>query len=246
MQSPFAFQPDQPVTQIGSVFGTPLAVQGWNWLPLNQLVVWGLFTGQSAKKHTHWSWPQHTLLGALKMIVFLGSEWCHNFAHVVAARLVGKPVDGMRILLGMPVLIYNEPEHPSITPRQHILRSIAGPLCNGCLLLFSKLCQRFTPHGSPAREVADTAVGMNTFISTASLLPVPVFDGGPILKWSLIGSGQSPEQAAKTAATTQKVVGAGLFGSALVAFRKRRWFLTIILAFLSILSLLTGFGKIRS
>src|SRR4030067_856137 len=112
------------------------------------------------------------------MTVFPGSEGGHNLAHIAVARAVGKPVDGVRILLGMPVLLYNEPEHPSITPRQHLLRSLAGPICNGCLLFISQVFQRHTPAGSPAREVADTAVGMNSFIACGSLLPVPVFDGG--------------------------------------------------------------------
>jgi Zn-dependent protease len=245
MQNPLAFKPDQPVTTIGKVFGTSLAMQGWSWLPVNQLAVWGLFTWRSTRKHTAWNWLQHAKLGSLQMIALLGSEWCHNLAHVAAARAVGKPVDTVRILLGMPVLLYNEPEHPSITPRQHLTRSLAGPVCNFGLLIISKLFQRATTANSPAREVADTAVGMNTFISTASLLPVPVFDGGPILKWSLIGGGASVEKAAEIISRSQKVIGAGLFGSALIAFRKRRWFLATLLVFLSLLSLLTGFGKLK-
>jgi Zn-dependent protease len=245
MQSPFSLKPDQPVTTIGRVFGTPLAIQGWNWLPLNQLIVWGLFTWQSIKKHASWAWYQHIILGGLKMTVFLGSEWCHNLAHIAVARAVGKPVDVVRILLGMPVLLYNEPEHPSITPRQHLLRSLAGPICNWCLLLISKVFQRVTPDYSPAREVADTAVGMNTFIACGSLLPVPVFDGGPILKWSLIGRGFFPAQAARVSTQTQKVVGAGLLGAAAVALRKRRWLTALILSFMSFLSLATGFGKLK-
>lgn len=245
MQSPFTFKPDQPAITIGRVSGTPIAIQGWNWLPVNQLVVTGLFTWLSVKKRTAWEWYQHTLLGVLKMTVLLGSEWCHNLMHVAVARAVGKPVDAMRIILGMPVLLYAEPEHPSITPRQHILRSLAGPVCNFGLLLISKLWQRLTPANTPAREVADTAAGMNTFIATASLLPVPVFDGGPVLKWSLIERGLSPEKAAEVTSQAQKVIGAGLLGGALIAFRKRRWMLAIILSFLSLLSLATGFGKLR-
>jgi Zn-dependent protease len=245
MENPFAFKPDQPIKTIGNVFGTPFAIQGWNWLPLNQLLVWGLFTWRSMEKHTTWTWYQHTLLGVLKMIALLGAEWCHNLAHVAAAQAVGKPVDAMRLILGMPVLIYNEPEHPSITPRQHLLRSLAGPICNFTLLFISKLFQIYSPTGSPAREVADTAVGMNTFIASASLLPVPVFDGGPILKWSLIERGFTPEKAAVVSTQAQKIIGAGLLGSAALAFHKRRWLLAAILALLSLLSLLTGFGKLK-
>jgi Zn-dependent protease len=245
MQSPFVFSNDKPLTHLCHVFGTPLAVQGWNWLPANQAIFWGLFTWQSTKKHPSWRAWQHLSLGALKMVVVLGSEWCHNFAHVWAARRVGRPVDQMRIFAGMPVLIYHEPEHPSITPRQHILRSAAGPACNWLLLLISRLAQRITRPDSPAREVAAAAVAMNAFIAPASLLPVSVFDGGPILKWSLISRGISRPQADRIITRTNLILGAGLAGAAVVSIRKRRWLLTLIFSFLSALALASGFGKMK-
>lgn len=235
--SPFAFHPSQPIHTLGHFLGTPLAVQGWSWLPLSELITGAFFTLRSAQKRPHWRWPQHLLLGAARTAVFLGAEWCHNLAHVSAARAVGKPVDVMRILFGMPVLIYHEPEHPSVTHCQHIIRSLGGPLCNAVLLLVSKIFQRLTPAQSPAREIANTAVGMNTFIASAGLLPISAFDGGPILKWSLVGRGCTPAQAEQITAQASQVVGAGLLGSAAVALHKRRWLLAGILSFLGMISL---------
>jgi Zn-dependent protease len=245
MENPFSFQPGKPVTSIGNIFGTPLAVQGLNWLPANQVLLWALFTWRSIKKHTSWSGWQHLLLGGLKMVVVLGSEWCHNIAHVAAARAVGKPVDAMRLILGMPVLLYDEPEHPSITPRQHIIRSLGGPVCNGVLLLVSKMFQLITRSGSPVREVADAAAGMNTVITFGSLVPVPAFDGGPILKWSLISRGCSPAKTASIITRTNQVVGAGLAGAAAAAIYKRSWLLALIFLSLGALALVDGFGKKR-
>ena len=245
MQSRFEFRNDQPVIILGHVFGTPIAIQGFSWLPVNQVFLWVLFTWRSLKKRPGWSWFQHLGLGGLRMLVFLGAEWCHNLAHTAAARLVGKPVDTIRIIAGMPVLIYNKPEHPSITPRQHLIRSLGGPVCNWVLLAVSHVFRRLTPAGSPAREVADTAVGMNTFIASASLLPVPVFDGGPVLKWSLIGRGVSPAKVEAVAARTNQVLSAGLLGSAAMAAGKQRWLLALILVFLGSLSLAAGLGKME-
>jgi len=245
MPNPFSFQPGKPVIRMGHVFGAPLALQGWNGLPVNQVVVWTLFTGLSIKNHPSRRGWQHLLLGGIKMVVLLGSEWCHNMAHVAAARAIGKPVDAVRIVFGMPVLLYDEPEHPSITPRQHILRSLGGPVCNLALLLVSKGFQRLTRPGSPAREVADAAAATNTFLAPASLLPVPVFDGGPILKWSLISGGFSPAQSKKIITRTNRILGAGLAGASAVAVRRRRWLLAGIFAFLAALSLATGFGRIK-
>ena len=245
MANPFSFQPGKPVIQIGRIFGTPLSLQGLNWLPANQVFLWALFSWQSVKKHTAWPGRRHLLLGGLKMAVVLGSEWCHNIAHVAAARAVGKPVDAMRIIVGMPVLLYDEPEHPSITPRQHILRSLGGPVCNMVLFAASRFLQRNTPAGSPAREVADAAAGMNAFLASASLLPVPVFDGGPILKWSLISRGLSRDQAAVVITRANRVLGAGLIGASAAAINRRRWLLALVFSFLGALSLATGFGKMK-
>jgi Zn-dependent protease len=244
-ENPFSFKPGKRIFSLGKVFGTPLGLQGANWVPVNQIFFWILFAGSSIKKHPSWSGYQHIILGGLKMAVLLGSEWCHNLAHVAAARRVGKPVDAMRIIFGMPVLLFDEPEHPSITPRQHIIRSLGGPICNLSLLLVGKLIQRLTPPSSPAREIADTAVGMNTFIASAALVPISAFDGGPILKWSLIAHGYSPEKTAAVTTRLDQVVGAGLLGSAAVALGKRRWLLALILSCLGVLSLAAGLGKIK-
>jgi Zn-dependent protease len=244
-ENPFAYKPGQRVISLGKIFGTPLGLQGANWLPVNQVFFWALFTWRSKRDRPSWSGYQHMILGGLKMAVLLGSEWCHNLAHVAAARLVGKPVDAIRIFFGMPVLLYDEPEHPSITPRQHIIRSLAGPICNLILLLVGKLFQRLTPPSSPAREIVDTAVGMNSFIASAALVPIPAFDGGPIVKWSLIARGYSPDKAKAITTRLDQVVGAILLGSATVAMRKGRWLLALILSFLGMLSLATGFGKIK-
>ncbi len=128
MDNPLAFKPEQPVTTVGRIFGSSLAVQGISWLPVNQLIAWALFAWLSRKQHGGWPAWHHLWLGGLKMAVLLGSEWCHNLAHAGAARAVGQPVDRVRIILGMPVLLYDEPEHPSVSPRQHLVRSLGGPL----------------------------------------------------------------------------------------------------------------------
>lgn len=243
MNNPFSIQPGKPVRVIARIFGTPLAVQGMNWLPLNQLLLWGMFIIQSSRRHPGWSVLRHLGLGGSKMAVLLGSEWCHNMAHVAAARAVGKPVDGMRIILGMPVLLYDEPEHPSITPRQHLARSLGGPLFNLALLALSKAFQRLTPPGSPTREVADVAVGMNTFLASASLLPVSVFDGGPVVKWSLVMRGFAPDQAEAAIRRANRILGPGLLGCAVLAVARKRWLEALVLAFSGALSTTSGWVK---
>jgi Zn-dependent protease len=245
MDNPFAFSPDKPVITLAHIFGTPIGIQGKNWLPVNQLFLWTLFSWLSIKKYPSWSKWKHFWVGGLKMVVVLGSEWCHNIAHAAAAHWVGRPVDEMRIIAGMPLLIYHEPEHVSVTPRQHILRSVAGPACNAVLLLFSKIFQRSARSASAAREVADAAVSTNAFIASAALLPVSVFDGGPILKWSLISKGYTPAQSAAVIYRTNLVLGTGLIGAAAVSIQRRKWLLAYLFSFLGLLALAAGSGKIK-
>ena len=97
MAHPLAPKPGDPVKQIGQIFGTPLIINGWTWLPVNQLAAWGVFTWLSVRSQPARPLVQQIGLGGLKMVVFLGSEWCHNLAHAAAARWVGKPMDALLI-----------------------------------------------------------------------------------------------------------------------------------------------------
>jgi Zn-dependent protease len=83
---------------------------------------------------------------------------------------------------------------------------------------------------------------MNLFLSTASLLPVPGIDGGPVLKWALVARGSTPEEADEAVKAVDRAVGGGLGVAAAVAFKKRRRFLGSILAMFSVLALAVGFG----
>jgi Zn-dependent protease len=243
MESPFALQPDQPVKIVGHAFGTPLVVQGLSWLPANQAALWALFTRQSWKRRPGWAAWRHLGLGGLKMVLLLRSEWCHNLAHAAAARAVGQPVDAIRIVVGMPLLLYNQPEHPAITPRQHVVRSLAGPLFNLLLLALSLLARRAARRGSPAGEVAGVAVGMNTFVGFAALAPVPVFDGGPVLKWSMIAGGASQQQAEQAARRANRLLAPALLGSAGAVAAGRRWLPAALLALVGAITYFYGFGN---
>ena len=179
------------------------------------------------------------------MSVILGSEWCHNLAHAAAARLVGKPMDALRITWGMPLVVYYDINDETVTPRQHVIRALGGPICNALILPFALLFRRLTLQGSVARDVANAAAGMNTFLCTASLLPIPGIDGGPVLKWALVDRGCAPEEADEVVRGVDRAVGAGLGVAAGIAIRKRHWFPGAILAMFATLALLLGFGLIK-
>ena len=96
-----------------------------------------------------------------------------------------------------------------------------------------------------ARELWDTAVGVNLFLATASLLPIPGIDGGPILKWSLVEQGYSIRESDEVVRQANGALAALLgLGSAL-AYLKRKRFLAILLGALAgtALGIFLGFIK---
>ena len=245
MVKPVVVKPADDVTTIGSVLGTPIVVKGLTWLPLAQFAAWLLMAWLAGRGHSDRSWSKRLGIGALTMTAILGSEWCHNLSHAAAARFVGKPMDALRISWGMPLVVYYDVNDESVTPRQHIVRALGGPLCNGLLLPLALLLRKLARQGSALGDVANAAVGMNTFLCTASLLPIPGIDGGPILKWSLVERGSTPEEADEQVKRVDRIVAGGLGVAAGITLKKRRWFLGSILGMFAALALAVGFGLVK-
>lgn len=200
---------------VGEIFDTPLTVWKFSWFPLSQLAAWIILTRNTARKKPDRATISWTVEGLLKMVVMLGSEWCHNLAHAFSAKAVGKPMDQMRIQAGMPRCIYNELNDQSVSPRQHIIRSLGGPIFNLIMVPITATLSLISRPGSIVRDTAKTAFQTNLFLSSISLLPIPGIDGGPILKWSLVERGYEIKDAEKV---VQQVNGPlavilGLFSS---------------------------------
>ncbi len=245
MKKPSVLSPDDDVTTIGHIFDTPIVVKGKTWFPIIELVFWLVMTVVTGKQHPQWSWSKRLGTGALTTLAILGSEWCHNLAHAAAARMIGKPMEALRIMWGMPLVYYKNINDETVTPHQHILRSLGGPILNSAMIPIAMMSKRFTPPGSAAWEAANAAIGMNVLSCTASLLPIPGLDGGPILKWSLVARGNTIQEADETVKRVNLVTGTGLGLAAGIAMKKRRWFVGAILGMFAIVSWAIGFGMLR-
>jgi Zn-dependent protease len=245
VKKPAAVKPTDEVIRVGRMFKTPLVVKGNTWLPLAELAVWPVMAWLAGRGRSDRGWWKRLAIGASTTVVVLGSEWCHNLAHAAAAMLVGKPMDALRIVWGMPLVVYYDIGDQSVTPCEHILRALGGPLCNALILPLALSFRRSTRQGSALRDVADVAVGMNTFLCTASLLPIPGIDGGPILKWWLVGRGRTPQAADETVKGVNWALSGGLGIAAGVALKRRRWLLGTILALFAGLALAVGLGLIE-
>ena len=189
---------------VGKIFNTPVTVQASTWLPLTQIVLWGIMARRASKRKPEAGVVKHISEGALTTTVLLGSEWCHNLAHAYTANWIGRPMDELQIQWGMPRCRYEQLNDKNVSPRQHVIRSLGGPVINLLMIPGTFLARMLTRRDSIARETARIALQTNVFLTTVSLLPIPGIDGGPILKWSLVNQGYEIEEADQV---VQKVNG---------------------------------------
>jgi Zn-dependent protease len=179
------------------------------------------------------------------MLISVGSEWCHNFAHAAAAWWVRKPMDAMRIFWGTPLLVYFDIEDPSVTPKEHIIRALGGPLFNAAALVPVTIWRTWTRPASLARELLDVALASNLFLLLAGLLPLPGIDGGPILKWSLVARGRTPSEADQIVRQVDGVLAIGLGAAAYQAAKKKNWLFGVLFGLLGLTSLVVSLGWLQ-
>lgn len=244
MIKPVIVHPEEQVNQVGKVFDAPLVTKGLTWLPFTQVLVWGIMSHLAGKRRPERTARQRLFSGAITMPVVLGSEWLHNLAHAAAASFVGKPVNCIRIVGGMPLLVYYDVNDLSVSPQQHIIRAIGGPLLNALVLPFAWLVKRFSAPDSIWRDVGEAAYGMNLFLSTVSMLPIPFIDGGPVLKWSLVAGGRTVEQAEQRVQKVNLGMGIAMAGGA-VAARKRKPWLAGLSALFAVTAIAVGLGWVK-
>jgi Zn-dependent protease len=238
--------PEDEVRVVGRVFDTPLVVKGSTWLPLVELVLWGFTAWLAGKRRPERSLLTRLGVGFLMVPALIGMEWLHNFSHAAAAQLIGRPMDALRILWGTPVCVYHDPRPEDVTPRQHIARALGGPICNALLVLPTWLLHRRTAPDSPLRDITNAALGMNIFTCTVAMLPIPGIDGGPVLKWSLVETGRTPEQADRTVRAVNGGMGAAALVGALGFWRLGRRVLGGVLGFFGLHLFAIALGIVRA
>jgi Zn-dependent protease len=245
MIKPTFLSSDEQPTTLGHVFEAPIVVKGITGLPVLELVAWGLLTWVAGKKRPDWSQSKRATAGALTTLILFASEWGHNLAHALFAHRIGKPVDAIRILGGTPMLIYYDTNDQDVSPRQHILRASGGPIFNTLMVPLCWIARILTREGSLPRYAANFALGTNIFIGTVALLPIPGIDGGPILKWSLVERGQSPQEADEMVKKVNLVMGTGLGVASGVAIKKQHKWLAAAIGAFALTSLAIGLGLLK-
>ncbi len=199
--------------------GVPVVAQPDFW-PLPILVTSVLAWIAGLRKPER-SLLQRLGLGLLAMPVALFAEIGHAMAHTISARLAEAPMDEILLSFGMPRTLYKNNDVP---PQTHIMRSLGGPIFNLAGFSLSLLWRRLSPAGSLSRDLADTSLFGHSVIFFGSFAPLPMIDGGIILKWKLVEEGQSPKQADQSIRKINLRLGAVFLGlgALLGLFRKRR------------------------
>jgi hypothetical protein len=146
-----------------------------------------------------WRWPgqsvlAYVLVGGIGLLVGILVDVGHACTHTIGARLAHAPT--ALILLGadMPRTLYmDEPKRP----RQHIARSLGGPIYSWIGVGIGLLALNLTAPQTAARYLAEIWTFGNTMIGVAIFAPLPIVDGGVIVKWLLVIGGQDEAQADK-------------------------------------------------
>jgi hypothetical protein len=193
----------------------------------NLLGLWGLAAWLAGRGHPERSRPICILMGLLSTVAMMVADLGHAMAHIVSARYAGAPMDEILISEGMPRTLYYDNDVPS---RAHRTRALGGPIYSAVGLALSCLVRKLAPQGSMVREVAGWSCLGHGFILGGGLIPLPIVDGGSILKWTLVERGRTPEEADEIVAQVDLALGAALTstGVALAATSRqespaRRW-----------------------
>jgi hypothetical protein len=173
--------------------GVPVKVQPAFW-PI-PFVVTGVLAWIAGRRRPGRSRLQRLAVGLVALPVALFADIGHAMAHTISARLADAPMDEILLSAEMPRTLY---ENNQVPPQVHILRSLGGPIFSLTCLTLSLLWRSLSPRKSISRELAETSLVGHGFILLGSIVPLPMVDGGIILKWKLVEAGQTPGQADQT------------------------------------------------
>jgi hypothetical protein len=112
-----------------------------------------------------------------------------------------------RVHLAAPLprtLYYNN----QVSPQAHLGRAIGGPIASGLAFLVTLMLWPFISGRLVLGEFLRLLSVINGLLGAGSLLPLPIVDGGVLLKWGLVESGQTTAQADHVVRQANLIIGA--------------------------------------
>lgn len=219
----------------------PVVVQPVFW-PIVVLVT-GVLTWIAGRRHPERSWLQRLAVGLIALPVALLADIGHAMAHTVSARMAGAPMDEILLSAEMPRTLY---ENNTVPPPVHIMRSLGGPVFSLACAALSLLWHSLSPRRSLSRELAEVSLFGHSFILLASSIPLPMVDGGIMLKWQLVKSGLSPEQADRVVHRASLGLGVALLApGAVIGLGRKQKLIGSFLAASGAAAIAAGLGWLK-
>jgi hypothetical protein len=222
------------------IFGTPVKVSFKVLLII--VIVWGGVTWLGLYWHPERGFWQGLLIGLVTALLLLFAEYGHPLGHIFSARFAAAPMDEILISLDMPRTLYSNND---VLPKVHRMRALGGPIFNLLGLLLS-LAIYAAASGNPiAAELAGWSALGHGLLLIMSLSPLPLADGGTILKWTLVERGKTEREADEMVRRIDWVLGIGAAMTGVAAIAMQMWIAGLILAGISIGVIGVTAGKIQ-
>lgn len=208
----------------------------------NVVGLWLIATAYGMYRHPGRDVGTGLLIGFGAMFLALFADVGHALAHIFSARIAKAPMDKLLLSGGMPRTLYF---YNKVSPATHRMRSYGGPVFSALGLTISLLLFFSLPDGSVGHELAGWSLFGHGFIATGILMPLPIVDGGTILKWALVGRGKTEKQAEAVVQTVNWGVAvlAGAAGVTLLIMET--WILGAVLLVVAVFCAAAGMGKIK-
>jgi hypothetical protein len=184
------------------IFDTPVRVN-IKILPI-LIVLWGGITWLGLYWHPGRSLWEGLLISFVSTVLLSLSDFAHPLGHIFSARYAGAPMDEIIITSDMPRTLYRNND---VAPKVHRMRALGGPIYNVTCLFLSLVIFQVAPGHSIVREWMGWSSTGHAFILVMSLLPLPMVDGGTILKWTLVAGGRTEIEADKLVRRVDWVLG---------------------------------------
>jgi len=184
------------------IFNTPVKLS-IKFLPIF-VVLWGVVSWLGIYWHPGRKLWQGLLIGLITSVVLLLAELGHPLAHIFSARRAGAPMDEILITADMPRTIY---KNNDISPKAHRMRALGGPVHNLACFLVSLALFEVSPHVSLLHELMAWSAFGHIMLLVMSLAPVPMVDGGSILKWTFVERGRTERAADELVRKVDRVLG---------------------------------------
>jgi len=182
------------------------------------------------------------LIGLAASTLLVLADFGHALAHIFSARIAGAPMDEILIAGDMPRTIYHNND---LAPAVHRRRALGGPVFNAIGLLLSLGVFALVRGSMVAQELmAFSAVGHGLLL-IMSMFPLPMVDGGTILKWALVGGGRTSAQAERIVRGVDWVLGALLVLTGIALLIMQLWIIGLILLGGGMIVLGAAAGKLK-